>query len=122
MPFRRSEAGPREWIDRSRAIAFHFEGQEYSAHPGDTLSSALLANGVTLLGRSFKYHRPRGAFSLADHDVNALFCTKQDTHLRGDVTTLRDGMDLYPVNVRGTLANDADRYLDRLARFLAERG
>ena len=42
MPFRRSEAGPREWIDRSRAIAFHFEGQEYSAHPGDTLSSALL--------------------------------------------------------------------------------
>lgn len=118
MPFRRSEAGPREWIDRSRAIAFHFEGQEYSAHPGDTLSSALLANGVTLLGRSFKYHRPRGAFSLADHDVNALFCTKGDTHLRGDVTPLRDGMDLYPVNVRGTLANDADRYLDRLARFL----
>jgi len=47
-------------IDRSRSLSFEFDGQRYSGHPGDTLASALLANGVMLLGRSFKYHRPRG--------------------------------------------------------------
>ncbi|MBT7518006.1 MAG: hypothetical protein HN656_08695, partial [Acidiferrobacteraceae bacterium] len=45
-------------IDRSRSITFRFNGKEYSGHPGDTLASALLAQGVRLFGRSFKYHRP----------------------------------------------------------------
>lgn len=118
MPFRRSEAGPREWIDRSRTLRFSFEGRSYIAHPGDTITSALLANGVSLLGRSFKYHRPRGAYSLANHDINALFATAADTHIRGDVTPVHDGMAVQPVNVRGSLSSDFDRYLDRLGRFL----
>ena len=118
MPCRRAEAGPREWIDRGRTLRFTFEGRSYEGHPGDTITSALLANGVSLLGRSFKYHRPRGAFSLANHDVNALFCTPQDTHIRGDVTPLVEGMDVRPVNVRGGLDNDRDRHLDRLGRFM----
>jgi len=118
MPFRCSEAGPSEWIDRSRTIEFRFEGHRYTAHPGDTVTSALLANGVTLLGRSFKYHRPRGAFSLANHDINALFSTADDTNIRGDVTPVEDGMALQAVNVRGGVERDKDRYLDRFGRFM----
>src|SRR5690349_16158422 len=47
-------------IDRNRDLAFTFDGHNYTGHPGDTLASALLANGVHLVARSFKYHRPRG--------------------------------------------------------------
>lgn len=118
MPFRRSEAGPREWIDRHRTLQFTFEGTRYEAFAGDTITSALLANGVQLLGRSFKYHRPRGALSMANHDINAMFATADDTNVRGDVTPVTDGLDVRPVNVRGSLARDADRHLDRFGRFL----
>ena len=47
-------------IDRSRPLRFRFNGREYTGFQGDTLASALLANGVSLTARSFKYHRPRG--------------------------------------------------------------
>ena len=53
---RRLAAGGR--IDRSRPISFRFDGRTYGGYEGDTLASALLSNGVTLVGRSFKYHRP----------------------------------------------------------------
>ena len=59
-------------IDRSRQLRFSFDGKIYSAHPGDTLASALLANGVTLFGRSFKYHRPRGLMAAGVDEPNAL--------------------------------------------------
>ena len=118
MPFRCYERRPGEWIDRSRKLRFQFEGRSYTAHPGDTISSALLANGVSLLGRSFKYHRPRGVVSMANHDVNALFETGDDTNIRGDVTPVQDGMELQPVNARGGLRKDRDRYLDWFGRFM----
>ena len=63
---------PGEWIDRTRTLRFTFEGRSCTGFVGDTITSALLANGVRLLGRSFKYHRARGVYSLANHDVNAL--------------------------------------------------
>ena len=47
-------------INRERKITFKFNGKKYFGYEGDTLASALLANGVHLVGRSFKYHRPRG--------------------------------------------------------------
>jgi sarcosine oxidase subunit alpha len=60
------------FIDRKRKIAFTFNGRRYYGHPGDTLASALLANGVHLVGRSFKYHRPRGILSAGAEEPNAL--------------------------------------------------
>ncbi len=51
-------------IDRTRTLRFRFDGRDYTGHPGDTLASALLANGVHLMGRSFKYHRPRGPIAI----------------------------------------------------------
>ena len=68
-PFRNSEGG---LIDRSRRIAFTFDGRRLEGHPGDTLASALLANGVRLMGRSFKYHRPRGVLGAGVEEPNAL--------------------------------------------------
>ena len=53
-------------------IAFTFDGRAYHGRPGDTLASALVANGVRLLGRSFKYHRPRGLLAAGSEEPNAL--------------------------------------------------
>ena len=66
----RSPKGGR--IKRSKPIAFTFDGKGYSGFEGDTLASALLANGVHLVGRSFKYHRPRGILSAGAEEPNAL--------------------------------------------------
>lgn len=59
-------------IDRSRRLRFSFDGHPYEGFAGDTLASALLANGVTLFGRSFKYHRPRGILASGSEEPNAL--------------------------------------------------
>ncbi len=109
---------PGEWIDRSRPLGFRFEGRDYAGFAGDTVTSALLANGVGLLGRSFKYHRPRGVLSLANHDVNALVDDGTTTNLRADVVELRDRMHLTAVNTWGGLAGDRLRFIDRLSPLL----
>jgi sarcosine oxidase subunit alpha len=67
-------------IDRARTIRFTFDGRPMTGHAGDTLASALLAGGVSLFGRSFKYHRPRGLLSAGVEEPNALV-----TVLRGEV-------------------------------------
>jgi heterotetrameric sarcosine oxidase alpha subunit len=59
-------------VDRGRELTFTFDGRELRGLEGDTLASALLANGVRLVGRSFKYHRPRGIFSAGPEEPNAL--------------------------------------------------
>ena len=78
-----------EWIDRTRSLAFEFEGRAFQGFAGDTISSALAAAGEMTLGRSFKYHRPRGIFSLANHDANNLFQVGGMPNVRGDVTPTR---------------------------------
>ena len=67
--FRLSSGGS---IDRSRPLSFSFDGKPYAGYAGDTLASALLANGVRVFGRSFKYHRPRGVLSAGHEEPNAL--------------------------------------------------
>ncbi len=59
-------------VDRGTTTAFTFDGVDYHGHPGDTLASALIANGVHLVGRSFKYHRPRGIVTAGMAEPNAL--------------------------------------------------
>ncbi|RUV08850.1 hypothetical protein EOA91_33545 [Mesorhizobium sp. M1A.F.Ca.IN.022.04.1.1] len=59
-------------IDRSQRIDFTFDGKALAGFRGDTLASALLANGIGLVGRSFKYHRPRGIYSVGPEEPNAL--------------------------------------------------
>ena len=83
-------------IDRSKTIGFTFDGKNYQGHPGDTLASALLANGVHLVGRSFKYHRPRGIVSSGSEEPNALIQlgegAKTEPNLRATQIELFDGL------------------------------
>jgi sarcosine oxidase subunit alpha len=65
-------------IDRQRALGFRFDGRDYRGFAGDTLASALLANGVHFVGRSFKYHRPRGIFAAGFEEPNALVQLGED--------------------------------------------
>ena len=112
-----------EWIDRDRPVRFRFEGGEYSGYAGDTLSSALWANGVRVLGRSFKYHRPRGIISMANLDISAMVeptgrGPHRRTNLRGDVLTIHDGLDVKAVNTFGGVKRDWLRLTGWFWRFM----
>jgi sarcosine oxidase subunit alpha len=107
-----------EWIDRANPIEFSFEGRRYRGFAGDTVSSALWAAGVRVLGRSFKYHRPRGLLSFANHDINAMMQNGQRLNLRADVTPLEPGMDLSAINTWGSVVTDPGRILDKLSPLL----
>lgn len=84
-------------IDRTRRLHFSFDGVPYQGHPGDTLASALLANGVSLMGRSFKYHRPRGVLAAGAEEPNALVTVSRGPgrvtpNLRASEVELHDGL------------------------------
>src|SRR6185312_1513968 len=80
-------------IRRDRILSFTFDGKRYAGHPGDTLASALLASGVRLIGRSFKYHRPRGVLSAGPEEPNAL--VELRTGARREPNTRATGIELY---------------------------
>ncbi|MEL7048686.1 MAG: 2Fe-2S iron-sulfur cluster-binding protein, partial [Pseudomonadota bacterium] len=83
-------------IDRSKLLSFRFDGKTYQGHPGDTLASALLANDVQLVGRSFKYHRPRGILSAGPEEPNAIVelrdGARQEPNTRATTIELYDGL------------------------------
>ncbi|MBS0395498.1 MAG: (2Fe-2S)-binding protein, partial [Proteobacteria bacterium] len=91
----RTPAGGR--IDRGRPLQFTFDGRRYTGYAGDTLASALLANGVHLLGRSYKYHRPRGLLAAGSEEPNALVAVVRDAarrtpNVRATTVELYDGL------------------------------
>nr|MBA3479290.1 (2Fe-2S)-binding protein [Lautropia sp.] len=83
-------------IDRTRPLGFEYDGVAYRGYAGDTLASALLANGVHLVGRSFKYHRPRGIFGAGSEDPNALVQlargARTEPNVRATTLELHDGL------------------------------
>ncbi|TKB32231.1 MAG: sarcosine oxidase subunit alpha, partial [Mesorhizobium sp.] len=90
---------------------FSFDGRPYTGIEGDTLASALLANGVHLVGRSFKYHRPRGFLSAGAEEPNALVEIKRDQarktpNVRATVQELYDGLTAQSQNRWPSLAFD----------------
>ncbi len=107
-----------EWISRELSISFTFEGKTYQGYEGDTITSALWANGEQVLGRSFKYHRPRGVLSFANHDVNVMMTDGKDTNIRADVTPLLADMNLTAVNTSGGVQHDRKRWLDKISAIL----
>ena len=118
--FRTSAGGQ---IDRSRSLSFSFDGQTYTGHPGDTLASALLANGAHLLGRSFKYHRPRGVLSASSDEPNALVTVWRDTarytpNLLATQVEIYDGLQARSQNRWPSLGFDVGALNNLLSRFI----
>src|SRR6185295_19150662 len=106
---------------RTKPISFTFEGRSLQGHDGDTLASALLANGVKIVGRSFKYHRPRGVFAAGIEEPNALMQVGEgaciDTNLPATQVFLREGLVARAVNCWPSVEFDAESINDVLARF-----
>ena len=99
QPFRLDSGGR---IDRSQPISFRFNKRVYSGFVGDTAASALLANGVNLVARSFKYHRPRGIIGSGAEESNALLQVGRGSrsipNLRATQIELHEGLELASVN------------------------
>ncbi|NRB01990.1 MAG: sarcosine oxidase subunit alpha family protein [Rhodobacteraceae bacterium] len=110
-------------IDRSQNLSFQFDGHTYRAHPGDTLASALLANDIHLVGRSFKYHRPRGILTAGSEEPNALVSVVRrrgaiDPNVRATVQEVYDGLTARSQNAWPSLSFDAMAINDLAAPFL----
>ena len=89
-------------IDRARPMKFSFDGRAMTGFAGDTLASALIANGVRLVGRSFKYHRPRGILTAGSEEPNALVelrtGARREPNTRATTIELFDGLDAQSQN------------------------
>jgi sarcosine oxidase subunit alpha len=110
-------------IDRSRTVNFSFDGRDYQGFAGDTLASALLANGVHLVARSFKYHRPRGFLAAGAEEPSALVTVRRDAarctpNLRATQLELYEGLEAFSQNRWPALAFDLGAVNDLLARFI----
>ena len=112
---------PEPWgsfIDRDCRISFHFEGQRYEGYEGDTLASALAANGELILSRSFKYHRPRGSLSFAGLDANSYVQVGDEPNVPADTLPISEGLTVKGQNYLGSLYRDHSVHTGRLSRFL----
>ena len=119
MSFRTNFTGR---VDRSRPLTFTFDGRAYRGFAGDSLASALLANGVHLVGRSFKYHRPRGIFAAGSEEPNGLVTVFRDEarytpNLRVTQVELYEGLRAVSQNRWPSLERDVGRVNDWLSAF-----
>ncbi len=110
-------------IDRAAPLRFTFDGRAYHGAQGDTLASALLANGVHLVGRSFKYHRPRGILTAGADEPNALVHLSRDAargtpNVRATMIELYQGLRAESQNRYPSLGFDVGIVNDALSPFL----
>ena len=109
-------------IDRDTAMSFSFEGKTYKGFSGDTLASALLANGIGTVARSFKYHRPRGLLCAGVDEPNAVVGVGADAHAtpnqKATTVELYDGLESIPTNAWPSLAFDLLAVNSVFGRFL----
>ncbi|MFN6977619.1 MAG: sarcosine oxidase subunit alpha family protein, partial [Gemmobacter sp.] len=109
-------------IDRSQRLRFTFDGAPVIAHPGDTVASALLARGIRLMARSFKYHRPRGVMTAGSEEPNALIEVidgrQQTPNVRATVQEVFDGLRVQSQNRWPSLRHDLLSVNDLAAPFL----
>jgi sarcosine oxidase subunit alpha len=112
-------------IDRSQPLRFSFDGRSFSGYAGDTLASALIANGTKLVGRSFKYHRPRGVFSAGPEEPNALVelrsGARREPNSKATTVELYQGLEAYSQNRFPSLRFDL-RAIHQLASPLIVAG
>ncbi len=110
-------------IDRGTTLNFTFDGRAMTGHPGDTLASALLANDVRLIGRSFKYHRPRGLVAAGSEEPNGMVelrsGARREPNTRATMAELFDGLSADSQNRMGSLGFDLLAVNDLMSPFFA---
>lgn len=117
--FRRAANGR---VDHNKPISFTFDGKTYQGYEGDTLASALLANGIHLVGRSFKYHRPRGILAAGSDEANALVAFDRGPgrvtpNMRATTLELFDGLTAQSQNNWPSLKFDVTALNDVFSAF-----
>ena len=101
-------------VDTAQKIAFIYKGKKYYGVKGDTVATALYANGIRIFARSLKYHRPRGLYSLDGECSNTCMEVDGIPNVRCENTLLKDGMVIKEQNVKGSAENDWMSFLDKL--------
>ncbi|MXX34949.1 MAG: FAD-dependent oxidoreductase [Gemmatimonadetes bacterium] len=117
-PRGRLTPGPTCRVDFSRPLDFRFLGQPMTGFAGDTVASALYANGVRIFSRSLKYHRPRGLYSMEGESSNTLVEIDGVPNECAETTKLRAGMSVRAQNVRGDPRTDRFGFIDAFDRLL----
>ena len=119
-PYRLAQGGSR--IDRTKKVHFSFDGKQFTGFAGDTLASAVMANGSKLFGRSFKYHRPRGVVGLGSEEMNALVGvgdgSRHEPNLRATQVELFDGLQAVSQNRWPSLSFDIGSLNSKFSRII----
>jgi sarcosine oxidase subunit alpha len=110
--------GHGQFIDRSKPITFTFEGNFIEGFEGDTIASALCANGQWIISRSFKYHRPRGVLTMVGQDANTLVQVGDEPNCLADKRKIAPGLVVEGQNYFGTFESDAGRFVGWVSKFL----
>ena len=108
-------------VDRDHPVRFTFDGESVDGFRGDTVASALLGAGIRLMGRSFKYHRPRGVVTAGSDEPNALMTIGRGRHqrpnTRATMQEVFDGLEVRSQNRWPSLRHDAMAVNDLLSPF-----
>ena len=93
-----------KFIDETYRVSFRFNNKTYFGFKGDTLASALLANGIHLVGRSFKYHRPRGIMTCGSEEPNAIIqlhdnSSRTEPNVRATEVEIYEGLVLSLIHI-----------------------
>ncbi len=101
-------------IDPTRKVIFNYKDKSYVGSEGDTVATALYANGVRIFARSLKYHRPRGLYSLDGECSNTCMDVDGIPNVRTENTLVKQGMEVKEQNVKGSAENDMMSFIDKL--------
>ncbi len=117
-PANRLPPGPTCRVDLSRPLSFDFLGRPMTGFAGDTVASALYANGVRIFSRSLKYHRPRGLYSIDGESSNTYMAIDGVPNECAETTELREGMSVRAQNVRGDPKTDRFGFIGAFERLM----
>ncbi|GAB2178861.1 2Fe-2S iron-sulfur cluster-binding protein [Dongia sp. agr-C8] len=107
-----------QFIDRTKPVTFSFEGAFVEGYEGDTIASALCANGQWIVSRSFKYHRPRGVLTMIGQDANTLVQVADEPNCLADKRKIAPGLVVEGQNYFGSFESDAGRFVEWVSKFL----
>jgi sarcosine oxidase subunit alpha len=111
---KRLEKLPTFRIDAAQTIAFRYKNKTFEGFSGDTVATALYANGIRIFSRSLKYHRPRGLYGLDGECSNTCMQVNGIPNVRTENALLEDGMRVKAQNVKGTPETDLMGFMDKL--------